>query len=373
MESIGIITYHAAHNYGSVLQAFATEKIVSKFAEKVEIINYRMPTQKDFYSLYRTSNGIKSFVADILKFPMHNKRKKRSEAFERFICDHLILSKECTLPSDVYSMWDKYGVIISGSDQIWNIHSKELKMAPRDYIYPYLLRGYHGKRISYASSIANMTSEEIDDILTDLKNFQHISMRETTSAKLIEKKLSRCVQSVLDPTLLLSGDDWRCEYNLPDPKEEYILFYSLGNNKVLSSSIAVLKELSKRLCCPVKVIMPFAITYANQDTIEFHPEYGPLDFLNAINNAKLIVTDSYHGTVFSINFEKAFYSICLAGGSEYRKTDLLKRLGMEDRAISNIQELKHMNISSPNYCVVNKRIERLRKESISYIENSLNN
>ena len=154
---IGLITYHSAYNFGSVLQAYATQQW--QFFEDVlaPIINYRMEEQKHFYQpLYRMNFGVKTWVKDLLQFPCHRRRLQRTDRFEKFFKQKLLLTEELSRPEEVISQWQQYDVIISGSDQIWNKHSCELEHNDWHYMNPYLLKGFNGRKISYASSVGSL-------------------------------------------------------------------------------------------------------------------------------------------------------------------------------------------------------------------------
>ena len=122
MNKIGIITYHSAYNYGSVLQAYATQVAVKKLGFDAEIINYRMREQKKIYALYRNGFGLKILLKDLMQIPIQGKRIQRIKKFESFINKKLFITKECSTPKEVQTIWEKYSIIISGSDQIWNKH-----------------------------------------------------------------------------------------------------------------------------------------------------------------------------------------------------------------------------------------------------------
>ncbi|MDO5406084.1 MAG: polysaccharide pyruvyl transferase family protein [Eubacteriales bacterium] len=373
MNKIGIITYHAAYNYGSALQAYATQCAVEKLGYKAEIINYRMPEQKNIYSLYRMRYGIKTLLKDLMQFPVQKQRTERINKFEDFFKEFLNMSDECTYPDDVYQLWDNYSTIISGSDQIWNKHSLELENVGMEYMQPYLLHGFGGKKISYASSVANMTDDELKLIVADVSKFVALSMREKRSALKMTDLMNRKVDSVVDPTFLLNKADWIDKLNIQKKKnnDKYILYYSLAGIKPLKKDMANLKKIANEKGIRVKVITPFAYVRFNDSTIEMHPEAGPRKFLELIYNAEMIVTNSYHGTILSLNLGKNVYSICENGGSEFRKTEILERLGLKNRIVSGTNELLTNIFTDIDYAIVDKKLSALRAESYQYLEQSL--
>lgn len=375
-KKIGIITYHSAYNFGSALQAYATQKAIGKLGYENEIVNYRMNEQKEFYQkLCRTKYGVKIFLKDIMQFKAFPEKKKRAEAFENFFAKYMKLSKEVIEPEEACNVLEEYAIAVSGSDQIWNKHSCELENNDWKYMYPYLLAGYTGKKISYASSIANMSDVELETIAPYIQKFNYVSVREHSNAEKMRGVFKRDVAAVLDPTFLLNREEWIEELGLVEERtEKYILYYSLGSIKVQLSRVEMLRELANREQCKVFIVTPFA--YVREDSVfENHPEYGPIEFMKALLNAHMVVTDSYHGTILSVNLGKDIYSLCNKGGSEFRKTDVLCRIGLEDRIIfdhSEIFERRYgANNSSINYESVWNRVSELRQKSLCYLKDAL--
>lgn len=372
MSRIGLITYHSAYNFGSVLQAYATQCAVQKISGNVEVINYRMMEQKKFYSLYRVKYGIKTLLKDMMQFPLHSQRRRRRDNFEKFIHNRLSLTDEVSEPDEVYRMWSRYDIIISGSDQIWNKHSNELENNKWEYMFPYLLHGFSGKKVSYASSIANAEEEDIGAILPEIKTFDAISIRESGSADRLQKYLDMEIKYVADPTFLLTRDEWIRRLSLKEkPADNYVLYYSLKGIAPTKERIPIVKEFAKRRNCKVKVITPFVYIKSlyGGDT-ENCIAAGPAEFMDLIYNAQSVITDSYHGTILSINLGKDVFSLCECIGSEFRKTDIMRKLGMTDRIIYDINRIADGQ-TDINYSEVERKLTALREESMKYLIMSL--
>ncbi|SFX01827.1 polysaccharide pyruvyl transferase family protein [Ruminococcus sp. XPD3002] len=370
MKKIGIITFHSAYNYGSVLQAFATQETVRALGYVPEIINYRLAEQRRVYANLRFKYGVKELIKDLTLLPMYRKRNQKYAAFEDFFAKHLFLTQEVAGVEETLALMQQYETAISGSDQIWNKHSLELEANSWDFMKPYLLADFAGKKVSYASSTANMSHEELEKIKPYLDKFAHIAMRESSSAAVISIMLGRAVESVLDPTFLLDRTAWIKALSLKDEPSNNIVYYSLGGLKRFNVIRPVLNELAKREKCKVIVITPFCYVGGNR-VFEPHPEYGPVDFLQALRNAKMVVTDSYHGTILSVNLGKDVYSLCKKGGSEFRKTDILKAVGLEERVIYEPQKLVEVRMTPIDYNVVQAYIEQHREQSIAYLKHAL--
>ena len=370
---IGILTYHSAYNYGSVLQAFATQQALESLGYVANLINYRMEEQRRFYQpLYRTGYGMKVWLKDVLQFPCHAKRLQRAARFENFFEKYFLLTKEVNKPEEVSVQWQQYDTIISGSDQIWNKHSYELEHNDWLYMNPYLLKGFVRQRISYASSVGSMTDTELRRILPELRSFDALSFRESVSAKKMAALLHKPVETVLDPTFLLTKDDWCTSLRLQKLCEEkYILVYCLGGITQLKHFLPPLSRLARKKNCKVKIVAPFCYLPYLDKRVEYHPEFGPIEFMNALYNADIVVTDSYHGTILSVNLEKEFYSICKQGDSEFRKTDILERLGLQDRIIHDAAMISELAMSPIDYNTVYAKLKILRQHSMNYLNEAL--
>ena len=371
MSKVGIITYHAAYNYGSVLQAFATQEAIAKNDMESEIINYRFEEQRNIYAMYRIHCGFKKFAKDVLLLPIHFKRINRKNKFEKFIRERLKISKELAEPEEALEHLEKYDILISGSDQIWNKHSLELENVDWKYMYPYLFHGAKKKKISYASSIANMKDSELDSIKEDVKQFQFLSVRESSDIQKMEALSEKNVTWVVDPTFLLTKDEWIKRLNLKEVNTEpYILFYSLSvGYSELDGILKKLKRYANNRKLKVKIINPY-IYVKNDELIELVADCGPQEFLEYIYNATLIITDSYHGTALSINLEKEFFSICGEGKSENRKRDLLAAVGLQERSIARMDLIKE-NYDRIDYEKVRNKLEIRRQDSFNYLQHAL--
>ncbi|MBR6981968.1 MAG: polysaccharide pyruvyl transferase family protein [Ruminococcus sp.] len=370
MKKVGIITFHSAYNYGSVLQAFATQETVRILGYSPEIINYRLKEQKKVYSNIRLNYGYKELIKDMTLIPMYGKRNQKYAAFEDFFAKKLVLTKEVAEVEETIELMQQYETVISGSDQIWNKHSLELEANSWNYMAPYLLAGFKGKKVSYASSTANMSEEELEKIKPYLQKFSYIAMREPTSAEVISDLMGRKVETVLDPTFLLDRNAWLKALTLHNQQSGKIVYYSLGGLKRFNAIRPVLEQLANKEKSSIIVMTPFCYV-AKNDVFEPHPEYGPIDFLQTLQSAKMVVTDSYHGTILSVNLGKDVYSICKKGGSEFRKTDVLKAVGMHDRIIYQPEKLIEDHFAPIDYEAVHACLRKLREQSLSYLKHAL--
>lgn len=345
-EKIGIITFHAAHNYGSVLQAFATQYLISTIGYDSEIINYRLPNQKEFYNnLYSHKFGSKDFLRRLSRIPEHAKRIKRKEKFERFIQSNYKLSdKEYNTYDELKKIHDKYKVVVTGSDQVWNRHCKaEFMTEPESSILGYYLDwpDENVGRVSFSSSFGGMKREEIAQFAQIISKYNALSVREADGARMLSELLNgRVVENTLDPTLLLERDVWNnmCGNRSYSDDSGYILVYTLRQYNAAKELIEPVKHLAKIHGLKIKVLAPFSLT--TDRAVESVIDSGPEDFVALVRDAQLVITDSFHGTAFSINMGTPFYVI--EHSKDNRKGLLLKRLGLRARTLSSCNDLTHI-------------------------------
>lgn len=370
---IGLITYHAAYNFGSVLQAYATQEIIRNIAGNCEIINYRSREQKRIYSLFVWNKGskfVKSLVKNFLLIPEIKSRLRRAKIYEDLFQSKFCLSEECVTPEDVYAMWDKYDLIISGSDQIWNKHSNELIGVDWKYMYPYLLAGYNGKKVSYASSITNMSIDEINKIIKYIREFNSVSVREYESSVMLNREFGLDTINVLDPTFLLTREDWISRLKLEKIDDSYILYYALDSFKEIGKSLKKIKKYAKLRGRKIKIIAPMNIVRTSKD-VEVLYDIGPVQFLSFILNADTVITDSYHGTILSVNLQRDIYSICKNNPSDFRKVDILNRIGLANRVIGDLDDLLNRTYKQIDYSKINAILDELRQKSLIYLKSSI--
>lgn len=366
MKKIGAITFHASYNFGSNLQAYALQEYIKKIGKnKVEykIINFRTNKQKEMYQYKKNSKGIKLIFKKII---YGKKLNKREEKFEEFINTNFNLTKEYKKASELKEEDFNYDYYISGSDQIWNLSARDFEWA---YYLDFIKKG---KKISYAASAGPIqrkkTKEDKEKIRELVSQYDCLSVREEGTHELIKEATGKEAKINVDPTILLTKENW--EKMLPKEKiynKPYILYYTLKPSK---SRSLLLKKLGKKLNKKVVVANP-SFKYDLLGGFVKKYESGPIEFLNLIKNADLVVSSSFHGTVFSILFNKPFFA--LNGKNDFRISTLLKKSGLEDRAILEDDDIsKLVNCAyNVNFKQANDNIDKERKKSKIYLENAL--
>ncbi len=372
-KPIGLITYHAAYNFGSVLQAYGTVKTIEKIGCQVETIDYRTPSQTFWYQTdFSRKKGLRSMIDNLGFCFIKLARKKRAKKYEDFIAKFLNpTSKRYTNYKELLDADFNYDVLISGSDQVWNIGCGEFKYEPEDAIQPYFLQfGNTKKRVAYASSFGCQTFRNIRKYKNLLCQYDALSTREPIVRNYMEKVTDRNVELVCDPTWLLNKNEWLSLQGCftPDTKHPYIFVYALyWNFRALDRWLSKIKELANKKGMEVYCISP--LNYHRDKDIVMIQDAGPLDFLSYLAHASLVVTNTFHGTIFSMNFEIPFYSCCVQPSS--RQGQMLAMCGLEDRIINNPTELLEDDDYKCDFSRSSETINNLRLRSITYLENTI--
>ncbi len=364
---IALITIHNANNYGAILQTFALQKVLSRYGD-VEIIDYdnkHISIDFDLIRIKPSFHGLLGMGKDIFRLlPRYRVLKN----FKQFIAKNMNLTKKMSAQELQLSHVGNFDVYVAGSDQIWNpaCISENCFIDPI-YFLNFVPKG--AKKISYASSMGSYqwSMEEKCHIKELLKDFDTISVREKDGQILLQEILERPVHHVVDPTLLLSKNEWLEVLggnSERKEKEKYILLYSVPKTELIRSAI---KYFSKKLGLKVIAIDQGLSTIGKVD--KQIRDAGPIEYLNLFANAEFIITDSFHGTCFSVNFQKPFVAIA-PGKHSNRIESLLSLIGLEDRIVRGEEEFANLNIEI-DFEEPSKNLLKIRGESLSILSNTL--
>lgn len=356
---IGIITFHCSYNYGSALQTYALKTLLENNSHSVNIINFIYKLDFEQYKLFRVRHYIKrpyKFLWDII---FYNKNKIRKNNFELFAEKYLNLTqKKYYNCRDIKELNSEFDIFICGSDQIWNLDCTQgvepayfLKFANKDKL-----------KIAYAPSLAHVKfAKNYDaDLKKAIKDLDYISIREESTLPLIQPLTEKKVSVVLDPTLLLDQKDYELIISREKQKSEYVFVYMLEYSVEL---VKYCNEFSSKK--GIKVIY-----IANNKFSGIKGEnafgIGPDKFLKYIKEAKYIITNSFHATVFSIIFNKNFVTFTTKRSSS-RMVDLLNKLGISERIYN-----ENFNIDKDiDYDMVQEKLIDMRKSSLEYLSKAL--
>lgn len=358
-KKIGILTYHACYNYGACLQAYALQQAIKKQYENCVIIDYQSKKLTDInHPFCKYPKHPKEVIKNITRLPYYQSLQKRQELFEDFINQSLILSQRCSNDQEVINECEQYDCIVCGSDQTWNLDPSIRYETPLYYLnFP-----KKQKRVTYATSfgswVEKFNTREME-LMPWIKEFDKLSMREESGVKLLQSKGLQC-EWVLDPTLLLMREDYEniCAERVLD--KPYILLFSWNGAK---EAIELTKVIEKKLGCKaVYIVPPPRGLFCG---IERKLDIGPKQFISLIKYAEFVITNSFHGTVFSTIFNKPFVS-AIAGSVDARRASLMKQFGLENHLVSP-KSFDLNTIMETDFSAVEDRISILRNKSLQYL------
>lgn len=381
---IGVLTWKL-HNFGTALQAYALVTAVEEISGKeCKLLNYNLPGSDCIEKVCTlTLNDYRNRIKNrCIVWRKSYKNRKIQEKFSEQIDEQHIKFNEFygKIPHDNQRVSvtkkqyfdNTYEKIIVGSDQVWN---------PKYFCETYFLNFVSDeKKYSYAPSIGcDYLKEEQSTYLKEKLegHFQRISVREKTGKKLLEEILpNEIIESVLDPTLLFDGEWWTSKLSLVEKKniDEYILVYTLSDNMWYKEAILnIQKSLNIQ---KIIYITPEDNLYFYKEVDNIVINAGPTEFLDLIKNAEYIITDSFHGVCFSLNFEKTFWCLERFGNKNYQRNensrikDLLFELDLNDRFCQKGSNIKRGRL---DYNDVNLKLLELRKKSKMYLYNIIQN
>lgn len=354
---IGILTYHRSHNYGALLQAIALRKVLEDMGHQATFIDYWPAYHRHMYALF-------SFSAMMEKRRIRPKwrylkecltkyciRKERRQSFDDFISRYIA---PYLSPMD-----GEYDVIVHGSDQIWR---KQPEMHTYNPVYFGKNEFRARRKISYAASMGVLPEEQCDMIILKdyLQNLDKISVRESDLKRLVESLGYPCEQH-LDPTLLLTGEEWTrlMDIRPTEPQKRYVLFYNLMPD---SFDINGIEAFAEARGLELRTLHSKAAKRNSERDIT---TADPKDFLSLIYHADFVFTSSFHGLAFSLLFGKQFYAAFKKNSG--RAESLLEQLGIPSRLLPSMGIIP-MDDILVDYTAVSDRMKKLRSSSIQYLQ-----
>ena len=369
-----LITYHAAHNNGSFLQAFATQRKIQQLGYECDIIDFSTPRQQYLYDVYKKVSGPKDLLKNAYALLHHRLIQRRHDDFDQLI--HSALSLTPQFYEDLSQMGDlenQYDVFVSGSDQIWN-------MDAWDYSDAYFLSFVHHKpKVSYASSMGgHILDKQGDTVLADrycalLADYSAIAVREKTAQAYLNGIIDKPVTQVIDPTLLLKQADYD---DITAPrlvKEPYIFYYAIDSIELNDSAAKAVQQYAEAAGLPVYVMFTGNKSYGLKK-YGFHllEVAAPNHYLSLIKHADHVLTASFHGTAFSILFEKQFHVVRGKHNGKVnmddRMSSLLSTCGLDNQ---NLIEGESWNDDVIDYETVRPKLDVERRRCVAFLEQAL--
>ena len=361
MKRIGIVTFHCSYNFGSALQTYALKKVLDNFNNRVNIIHYINNKNFEQYKLFRTwlyPINPKSLIADIFFF-FHN--YKRKTAFENFWKKYFNLTKEYHDCDSMRELNKDFDCFICGSDQIWNLDCTE-------GVIPAYFLGFASDdklKIACAPGISHTKFKKNydDELKKYLPRFDAVSIREKSTVNMYQPFVDRKIVVTVDPTLLLTSDDYVDIYNEGNVavSNGYIFLYILEkNNNIISYAEELARKENKSIVFVSQ--KPYFLKAKSRNVYGC----GPSDFLAYIKNADYIVTNSFHATVFSVLFHKQFCTFATINSGS-RMVDLLGELGLSKCLYHDDIDINQ----TIDYPMVELKLEQMRASSINFLRSTL--
>ena len=322
MKKIGVITFHDYDNYGAILQSYALQKCLIDQGNDAEIIDYSCPFIKHPFGLNSLrTRGLAVYLYTAIGHICYLPRRKKCNDFRK-----QIRYSRPVAEADLPSVGKEYDCYISGSDQIWDY---KLTNFDKTYFLPFVDGGK--KKYSYAASLGEHLpppeyEAEYKKLLSD---YDCILSREDYGAEAIRCLIGEKPAVVCDPTLLLSGEEWAGFCKTPSGKGKYILVYQLGLSKKM---VRAAKKIAKETGCRIEYV-PFPLVGAVKCHINLSA--GPAEWMGLIKNAEYVLTDSFHGVIFALLFNRPFFMISKGQHVNRRAEELLNKIGLSERIIDD--------------------------------------
>ena len=353
---VGIVTFQETNNYGAVLQNYALQQAIIKKGHNVETIDYQSEYIGKPYRLSHLKNkGLFSYLFGVMGYLIYVPRTKKCNRFkEKIYYSKRVKNKELD------KLNEEFDCFITGSDQVWN---HKLTGMDGTYMLDFVLD--KSKCNSFAASVG-LNELELDkqkEYKRLLENYKNISVREKSAQYLLEPIVGRTIENIADPCLLLSKEEWSQAAKSMSHKDSYVLVYQLG---VSADVVKLAQKLAKENHLKV-VYLPFPVGKLGKGKWDFTA--GNAEMLGYIRDAAYVVTDSFHGTLLSIIFNKQFFTKCAGthAGVGSRILDLLDELGLSERLLTETLD----TCETIEYERVNEILEDKRKKSIHYLDNIL--
>lgn len=362
---IGILTFHYGSNYGGVLQAYASQMILKQLGHDAQIINYRPKDSiKQFVIILlecvkkRNYKGLKEF-AFYIKHLIGSKK-----VFKRFCNEYLNQTKRCSREQDLQEL--QYDYLYVGSDQVWNISQQKYNT----YFLGWC-KDASVKKISYAACCGRnrIDVDMKDKLIQQLSDFDSISVRSVETQLFIKELLGKSVPVVADPTFLYDFSEF-----VTPIKDKYILTYILGPDIKGSNkrAIDIIKLYYPNI--PVYSIIigdhtPRLCSWTDKQLIDISPS----DWVNLFANSEFVYTDSFHGSVFALKFNKPFIAYYTGDIAGRRFVDLANIFNLKNIVtdVSQIESILKTGLEfERDYSLL---IDDVKDRSFSYIKQALKN
>ncbi len=356
VKQIGILTFHSANNYGAVLQAYALQKTLQRLYPKrpVKVVDYRCPAvvkAVDLASLKKEKGALRA----LLHYRQENAKQRQ---FDKFRNRRLELTEPYFDKEPLERSLGGYAAIVSGSDQVWNS-----KLNGGDDVYLQNFKTDGTVKFSYAASFGTTAVDESERELyrSCLYEFASISVREKSAVELVNDQLGLAAEQHIDPTLLLAAEEWLTIAEAPKKRGGYILVYMVPKQQsIIDRALKLRKETGLPIVMLSKNLKPLNVIHAGGSS--------PEQFLGLFANADYVLTNSFHGTAFSVIFDREFFiDLKTRWGYNLRSRSLLELCGFE----CSDESIGMLHFDNTDRTAAHEKLSKERERTLTYLSGML--
>lgn len=356
---------HKVINYGSFFQAYALQHIIQNLGHECIIIDYEYPNEYQYLQGVR-QKGKRSLIDRIIQYLGLTPARRKYKIFHRAWKTYFILSKHYASHSDLFRNPPIFDYYITGSDQVWN---PNFTKGDNAFFLEFTPLG--SRRISYASSFSVSQIDEpyYSQYTKYLLKYQYLSVRESSGKTLIKQMLGKDSSLVLDPTLLITSEQWIKFASSKIDRwfgKHYILVYLLNYAFHAEECVKdIVEKIRRNTGLDVIVISTKQTTIDSTKTII---DVGIEEFIHLFSNAEYVVTSSFHGTAFAINFGKRLVSVTNNKSLDDRQNSILRLLHLERCIATSADSVDIVNCET---LCARSLLDELRSDSINYLKKTL--
>lgn len=355
-----MITYHRSTSYGACLQALATQKILQELGHDVTVIDYINSYEQRIKKVFFSEDGtVKSAIKNGIKSLVFKRNYWLNKAFSDFYRHYKLTERQYHKLEEMSDL--TFDALVVGSDQVWNPQiSGKLDHA-------FLLKfGNANKRFSIASSFGSyeLNKEERNEFKELAQKFTGISVRENFASNQLHSMGVKNVKVLCDPTMMISGSSWR-NFSIRSNEEKYILTYFVSGS--FCNFANEISRINKEYKLPIYNIQSSNYKWRGVDRTIVGAK--PEEFLGLLDGAELVITDSFHGTVFSLLFHRPFVVINNRS-NPIRINELLSRVGLEKCDYLKYKEVYHF--TDKDFTNVDNKIYEMQVEAKEWISSMIN-
>lgn len=343
-KKVGIVTFHTGNNYGANLQAYALQSYITHMGFNVKIMDFNPLVYDTYDRIFRKVGGgrirnVYHFVCQLIHYSELRRRANRFEDFRNAFYKRT--DKRYLTAEDFLRNHESFDYYVSGSDQVFNPN------VSFSDCYFLAFDKNNGKKVAYAPSlgVANLSTEQMSRIKKHISDFDCLSCREENGAAVLSQLAGSYVPTVCDPVFLLGKDEWLNIASKVEEKRPYIFVYDLnGGHRLI--------ELAKRVSdsAGIKtIICATTNTHSLYSGVKCLRSLGPKELLGYINEARYVITDSFHGTSLSLLLGTKVLPLISVSKTSSRIEFVMNKLGVGNQIVRDVNNFIINDITFEHY------------------------